>query len=148
MALNLGTQAPDFVLPSTEGKDFSLYRDQMGKACIVYFYPKDFTPGCEKEACDFRDKFSEIRKNNVDIYGISTDDIASHIKFREKYNLPFHLLSDKGGTVSKLYEAAIPLLKISKRVSYLLDESLIIVAAYDNFFGAHLHIKRLLEKIS
>jgi len=148
MALKVGTRAPDFSLPSTSGETFSLYKDQKGKPCILYFFPKDFTPGCEKEACDFRDRFDFFSKKEIDIYGISRDKIETHLKFRQHYELPFNLLSDKSGEVSKLYDASLVLLNISKRITYLLDKDQMIVAVYDNFFGAHLHIKRMMEKIN
>ena len=148
MALKEGTIAPDFTLTSTDGGEFTLHAHQRGKPCILYFYPKDFTPGCEKEACDFRDNFQEFRGLEIDIYGISTDSIETHLKFKEKFQLPFPLLSDPGGMVSKKYDAVIPILKISKRITYLLDKNLEIIGVYDNFFGAHLHRKRIMEKIN
>ena len=148
MALLEGTKAPDFTLKSTTGSLFSLYQDQSGQKCILYFYPKDFTPGCETEACDFRDQFSLFEELKVTIYGISRDSYETHVKFRKKFELPFHLLSDADGKVSKMYDASVPLLKISKRITYFIDEELKIAAVYDNFFGAHLHLKRVLEKIN
>jgi peroxiredoxin Q/BCP len=148
MALLEGTKAPDFTLKSTTGSLFSLHKDQLGSRCILYFYPKDFTPGCEKEACDFRDQFFHFEELRVAIYGISRDSYETHLKFREKFVLPFHLLSDPDGKVSKKYDASVPLLKISKRITYFIDEDLKIAAVYDNFFGAHLHMKRVLERIN
>lgn len=148
MALTEGSKAPDFKLESTNGDTFCLYDSQIGKPCILYFYPKDFTPGCEKEACDFRDNFNLITDLGVTIFGISTDSIETHLKFKERFNLPFHLLSDPDGSVSKSYKAIIPFLKISKRVTYYLDSELIIRGVYENFFGAHLHLKQIMGKIN
>ena len=147
MPLPINSQAPDFTLPSTEGKNFHLSKDASGKALILYFYPKDFTRGCTKEACEFRDQFQVFRNLDILIYGISTDTIEVHNKFREKHNLPFHLLADTKGHVSKLYKSKMPLLNISKRITYLLDKNHKIQAVYQNLFGAENHIKKMIGKI-
>lgn len=97
-------QATDFTLPDQNNTEHSL-KDYRGKWVVVYFYPKDDTPGCTKEACGFRDTMAELQKLNVAILGISKDSVASHKKFAEKYNLNFPLLSDKNGNVIKAYDA-------------------------------------------
>lgn len=148
MALKINTQAPDFELPSTSGGKISLYKDLAGKPCILYFYPKDFTPGCTKEACEFRDQFAAFRNLNVDVFGISRDDIASHQRFKEAHQLPFDLLSDVSGKVCKAYDALIPIVGVPKRISYLLDAQKKIVAVYQNFFGAEEHIRAMLSQLS
>lgn len=101
--LNAGDEAPLFTLPSVEGGEIGLksYRDK--KRVILYFYPKDNTPGCTKQACAFRDAFAEIKKANAVILGVSLDSLESHRKFAEKYTLPFLLLSDADAAVSKSY---------------------------------------------
>ncbi len=91
--ISAGLNVPDFTLPSTDGKMISPL-DFRGKWTILYFYPKDDTSGCTKEACNFRDKMSEYRKRHVEIYGISADSMESHHKFVDKNSLPFPLLSD------------------------------------------------------
>jgi peroxiredoxin Q/BCP len=148
MALKINDPAPDFELPATNGKKISLRRDLAGKPCVLYFYPKDFTPGCTKEACEFRDQFATFRNLNVDVFGISRDSIASHQKFKEEHKLPFELLSDVSGEVCKAYKALIPIVGVPKRISYLLDAEHKIVAVYQDFFGAEEHIKAMLEKLS
>ena len=103
MPLVVGDKAPDFTLPTdTENQSVTLSHLQ-GKKVVLYFYPKDSTPGCTKEACDFRDNFSEFKKHNVDILGISRDSLKSHKKFKEKYSLPFQLLIDEKGDVCEAY---------------------------------------------
>ncbi len=99
----IGKPAPDFTLPSTTGEPISLKQYKNKKTVVLYFYPKDETPGCTKEACAFRDLNDEMAKHNVVILGVSTDSIESHNGFREKHKLPFTLLSDEDATVSKQY---------------------------------------------
>ena len=102
-ALKVGDKAPDFSLESDSGKTVTL-KSLKGKQVVLYFYPKDDTPGCTTEACDFRDAIKPIEKTNAVVLGVSMDDIASHKKFIQKYSLPFPLLSDKDGKVSKAYD--------------------------------------------
>lgn len=97
-----GKKAPDFALPDADGKQVSL-SDFLGKNVVLYFYPKDNTPGCTKEAVAFRDSIKTIEDKNAVVIGISLDDEASHRKFIEKYNLPFILLSDKEAKISTEY---------------------------------------------
>jgi len=99
----IGKVAPDFTLPSTTGEPVSLKQFKGKKTVILYFYPKDETPGCTKEACEFRDYSAEFDKHNAVILGVSTDPMDSHIKFRDKHRLPFPLLSDEDAAISKLY---------------------------------------------
>jgi peroxiredoxin Q/BCP len=103
MTLNIRDTAPDFTLSDQNGTQHTLsaYR---GKWVLLYFYPKDDTPGCTKEACAFRDTFPEFEKLDMPIFGISTDSVKSHGKFIAKYELPFTLLSDEQKEVVKLYE--------------------------------------------
>ena len=102
MKLKIGQLAPDFSLPDQDGKIRRL-SDYGGKWVLVYFYPKDDTPGCTKEACAIRDDIPRFDKLNVKIFGISVDTTKSHKKFAEKYNLPFTLLSDDKKEVVKKY---------------------------------------------
>jgi peroxiredoxin Q/BCP len=99
-----GKAAPAFTLTDAQGKSVSL-EDFAGKDVILYFYPRDDTPGCTKEACGFRDLWKEIGKKNAVVLGVSADSEASHQKFRDKYKLPFPLLSDAGRKVMKTYGA-------------------------------------------
>ena len=147
MALIIGEQAPDFTLASTIGTLMTLSKDLANRPCLLYFYPKDFTPGCNAEACEFRDHFEEFKNVNIPVYGINTDSITTHLKFKKKYQLPFELLSDASGEVAKKYDALIPILKLPKRVTYLLDENHVIRAVYKEMFGARNHIKAMIKEI-
>ncbi len=102
--MKIGDKAPGFSLPDSNGKTVSL-SDFKGKKVVVYFYPKDDTPGCTKEACAFRDVYDEILAKNAVVLGISTDSVASHEVFRKKYELPFFLLSDQDKAVIRAYGA-------------------------------------------
>ena len=144
MSLKKGSLAPDFVLPSTNDQNFRL-KDNL--PCIIYFYPKDFTPGCTEEACTFRDGFEELRGLDIGVYGISKDSISSHKKFKEKHQLPFELLSDKDGAVCKQYKALVPVVGIPKRITYLIDGSRKIKAVYSDMFGAKKHLEKMIAEL-
>src|SRR5918998_651237 len=100
--LKEGDAAPDFEARDAGGNPFKL-SDLRGRRVVLYFYPKDDTPGCTKEACSFRDSFAEFRSRGIEVLGVSTDDEKSHRKFAEKYSLPFTLLADTDHAVADLY---------------------------------------------
>ena len=121
-ALAVGAPAPEFELSDQTGQLHSLedYRDQW---VVLYFYPKDETPGCTTEACEFRDNIFEFRKINVQILGVSFDDVESHRKFAENYDLPFPLLADTEGNAAEAYGVKTKMLgmTIAKRQTFLID---------------------------
>ncbi len=100
--LEAGKKAPAFSLPSVSGRKVAL-KDFAGKKVVLYFYPKDNTPGCTQEACDFRDNFARVQSAGAVVLGVSADSIASHEKFREKYELPFELLTDETHEMMEKY---------------------------------------------
>lgn len=100
--LTIGDKAPDFSLETDEGKKVTL-STLRGTKFVLYFYPKDSTPGCTKEACDFRDHFATFKKHGVEVFGVSKDSAKSHTKFKEKYSLPFTLLVDDNADVCEAY---------------------------------------------
>jgi len=102
MVLSEGVKAPGFELQDSEGKIHKL-SDYAGETVVVYFYPKDDTPGCTKEACSFRDSYADFKQAGVTIIGISPDKVESHKKFKEKYALPFTLLADPGHSVCEAF---------------------------------------------
>ncbi|GAB1234642.1 peroxiredoxin [Ferrigenium sp. UT5] len=118
----VGEAAPDFNLPDQEGKSRQL-RDFAGKWLVLYFYPKDDTPGCTQEACAFRDDLSRLEKLGARVVGVSVDDGASHAGFSAKYHLPFPLLADVSGAVAERYGALTDLrvFRFAKRYTFLID---------------------------
>lgn len=102
MSVNEGDKAPDFSLPTDGGGSVSL-KDLKGKAVVLYFYPKDSTPGCTKEACGFRDLMPDFSKVDAEIIGVSKDSVKRHDNFKAKYELPFRLASDEDGDVCERY---------------------------------------------
>src|SRR3990167_9943270 len=100
--LKIGDMAPDFSLMSDTQEQFTL-SELKGKRIVLYFYPKDSTPGCTKEACDFRDSYQDFSAHNIVVLGISRDSLKSHTKFRTNHSLPFPLLSDESGEVCEKY---------------------------------------------
>src|SRR5689334_9312763 len=102
MALNEGDKAPEFKLKNDSGEEVSL-KDFKGKSVVLYFYPKDDTPGCTKEACDFKEQQKKFDKKNAIIIGVSPDSVESHVKFKKKFGLPFYLLSDPDKKIVEAY---------------------------------------------
>ncbi|HZV99404.1 MAG TPA: peroxiredoxin [Methylophilaceae bacterium] len=117
-----GQPAPNFALPDAQKQPHKL-TDYAGKWLVLYFYPKDDTPGCTKEACSFRDDLFQLEKLGAKVVGVSVDDSDSHAKFAQKYSLPFPLLADKDGKVADSYGALtnLGLIKIAKRYTFLID---------------------------
>lgn len=139
--LEAGTKAPDFSLPEQNGKIIKL-SDYIGKKVILYFYPKDMTSGCTKQACGFAERYPQIKEKGAVVLGISKDSVSSHKKFEEKYSLPFNLLSDTELDVIKAYDVWKEKKNYGKtymgivRTTYLIDENGIIIKAIDKVKAA------------
>ncbi len=133
--LTEGTKAPDFTLQISEDRSIKL-SDFLGKKVVLYFYPKDNTPGCTKEACSFRDNYSAITDKGAVVIGISPDSIASHNRFREKHDLPFFLGSDPDHKVAEAYGAWGEKTRFGKtsmgilRSTFVIDESGTIIKVF------------------
>lgn len=124
--LKPGDRAPEFTLPDQDGRDRSLTSLLGDGALILYFYPADFTPGCTAEACTLRDLHADIQRAGLRVVGISPQPPESHRQFRDKYNLPFTLLSDPEKTVIKMYDVDGPLGIAVRRATFLVDQGRVI----------------------
>ena len=139
--LEIGTPAPDFTLPDQDGIDRSL-SDYRGSKVILYFYPKDMTAGCTKQACAFGELYPQFREKGAVVLGVSKDSVASHKRFEEKHGLPFTLLSDPEKEVIQAYDVWKEKKLYGKvsfgvvRTTYLIDEDGIIVRAFDKVKAA------------
>lgn len=139
--LEIGTKAPDFALPDQNGEMHSL-SDYKGQKVILYFYPKDNTPGCTKQACNFGELYPQFQEKGAAVIGISKDSVASHKKFEEKYSLPFTLLSDTELKAIQAYDVWKEKKNYGKvsmgvvRTTYLIDEEGKIAKAFDKVKAA------------
>jgi len=138
----IGHPAPDFTLQDEQGISHHL-ADYLGQDVVVYFYPKDDTPGCIKEACGIRDSFGIFELKNIKVFGISYDSGKSHLKFKQKYDLPFTLLSDIDKSVAKRYNSAGFL--VPKRRTFLIDKAGDIFKEYQSV-DVTTHAKEILQE--
>ncbi len=142
--LELGTMAPDFSLPD-ENNTIHTLSEYRGQKVVVYFYPKDDTPGCTKEACGIRDSYDGFKAKNIIVFGISYDNGTSHRKFIKKHNLPFHLLTDADKAVSNAYGAKG--IFFPSRKTFLIDEEGRLIKIY-NIVDVLNHASSILQAYS
>jgi thioredoxin-dependent peroxiredoxin len=147
-SLPIGKRAPDFNLPNANGEMVSL-SSLNGSWVVLYFYPKDDTPGCTKEACTFRDDLHKLEKLGAKVVGISVDDEKSHAEFAKKYSLPFPLLSDVDGKVADSYGALTNLgvVKIAKRYTFLIDDKGVLQKSYLDV-NASKHSQQIIDDLT
>jgi len=146
--IEVGSKVPLFKLPDQNGKVFNMSTVLGKKNLVIYFYPKDGTTGCTKEACSFRDNFDLFKKSNATIIGISGDNITSHKKFANKYNLNFTLLSDQGNKIRKLFGVPASMMGvIPGRVIYIVDKKGIVIHIYNSLSKPEQHIKEALSAL-
>lgn len=129
MALSEGITAPNFTAKDDSGNTVSLANFE-GKTVVIYFYPKDDTPGCTKQACSFRDSYSEYEDKNIVVLGVSMDDATSHQAFKGKFSLPFPLIVDTDGTLAQAYEVEGG--GYAKRVTFVIDGKGVIKKVYES----------------
>ncbi|MEI7508286.1 MAG: peroxiredoxin [Flavobacterium sp.] len=144
MALKVGDTLPDFKAKDTNGKLFNS-QDYIGKhSLVIYFYPKDDTPGCTTQACGFRDNYQEFKDLGAEVVGISADSVQSHLKFKSKFNLPFILLSDNDKKLRKLFGVENDFLFIPGRQTFVINKKGVIVMIF-NSMSSMIHIKKALQ---
>ena len=143
-----GSTVPQFALPDQNGKLFDITTVLGKKNLVIYFYPKDDSPGCTKEACTFRDQYEVFREADAEIIGISSDDVESHRQFAEKYHLTYTLLSDKDGNVRKLFGVPSDLFGILPgRVTYVINKQGVVIHTFDSQFQTEKHIEEALAAL-
>ncbi|HEX2183602.1 MAG TPA: peroxiredoxin [Rubrobacteraceae bacterium] len=142
--VGVGSTAPDFTLPSQSGALVSL-KDFLGRRPVVlYFYPRDETAGCTRQACAFRDEFEEFARLDAEVIGISSDPVASHERFARKHDLPYTLLSDEGGRVRRLYGVPSTFGLFPGRVTYVIDEECVVRHVFSSQLGVTRHAEEAL----
>lgn len=146
-SLQVGDRAPNFTLSSATGENVSL-NDFLGKkAVVIYFYPKDDTPGCTTESCAFRDNYDVFTNAGAEVIGISGDSVASHQQFANKYQLPFILLSDSQNQVRKLFDVPSTLFVLPGRVTYVIDKEGIVRHIFNSMLNFKAHVDEAIKTI-
>ena len=144
MAIKVGDAAPDFTLQSQAGASVTLSSFQGQKAVVLYFYPKDDTPGCTTESCTFRDSFQDFKDLGAEVIGISSDSPDSHQKFASKYSLPFTLVSDTGSKIRSAYGVPATLGLLPGRVTYVIDKTGTVRHMFNSQFNPKKHVDEAL----
>jgi peroxiredoxin Q/BCP len=146
MALQVGDKIPIFTAIDSNGNSFEV-RDYIGQPMVIYFYPKDDTPGCTIQACTFRDQYEDFKALGAEVIGISSDSLSSHKKFASRYKLPFILLSDTNKKIRNAFGVPNDFLGLLPgRATYVIDKNGIVQFVFDST-SAKIHIKKALQVI-
>lgn len=144
MSLKIGDKLPSFSAKDTNGNIFNS-QDYIGKQpLVIYFYPKDDTPGCTAQACSFRDNYQEFKDLGAEVIGISSDTVTSHLKFKSKFSLPFILLSDNDKKLRKLFGVQNSLFIIPGRETFVIDKQGVVIMVF-NSMSSEIHITKALK---
>ena len=141
MSVKVGDKAPDFTLPSQIGDNVTLSEFLGKKNVVLYFYPKDETPGCTREACSFRDSYEELTKLGTEVLGVSAQNVESHKSFATHHGLPFILLADEGNKVRKLYGVPSSMGILPGRVTYIIDKKGIVRHIFNSQTQTQQHVE-------
>jgi peroxiredoxin Q/BCP len=145
--VKVGDQAPDFALPDQNGRTVRLSEFRGRKAVVLYFYPKDDTPGCTKEACAFRDQYQDFQDVGAEVVGVSSDSEAAHAKFVAKHRLPFTLVADRDGGVRKRYGVPATLGLLPGRVTFVIGPDGTVRHVFNSQLQATQHVTEALETL-
>ncbi len=154
MSLQVGDAAPAFDVTSSDGKKLRLEDFRGKKNVVLYFYPKDFTPGCTAEACGFRDQYADLQTRDTEVIGVSLDSDGKHEDFKKKHNLPFPLVADHDKKLAKAYGAMgflLGLAGVTKRITFVIDKQGKVAATFDKLLDAGHHldgVKAAVAKLS
>jgi peroxiredoxin Q/BCP len=147
-SVEVGDPAPDFTLPSQSGEQVRLSDVWARGPVVVYFYPKDETPGCTTEACTFRDSYEAFKDAGAEVVGVSSDSVTSHESFASKHRLPFILLADEGGRVRKQYGVKPTLAILPGRVTYVIDGQGVVRHVFSSQTGVQRHVHEALDALN
>lgn len=142
----VNTKFPEFYTYDDKRKIIT-EKNLYGKWSVIFFYPKDESPGCTLQSCSFRDKYEEFNELGVQIFGVSSDSVSSHRKFKEKHNLQYSLLSDKGGILAKNLKLKKDLGLIAARVTLIINPERLIIYAHTSQLGVMGHVRKALNEI-
>jgi peroxiredoxin Q/BCP len=146
MKIKVGSKIPEFTLPDQDGNSVNIKKIIGAENLVIYFYPKDDTPGCTKEACSFRDQFEDFNDLGAKVIGISSDSVKKHKNFAEKHRLPYRLLSDVDNSVRKAFGVPADLFGLLPgRVTYIVDKKGIVRHIFNSQFNAEKHVSEALE---
>lgn len=145
--LKVGDEAPNFTLVNQDGKTVSLSDYKGKKNVVLFFYPKDQTQGCTKEACSFRDNYETITDLGAEVIGINGDGTSSHKAFADKHSLPYHLVSDKGSQVRKAYGVSTMFFILPERITFVIDKQGIIQYVHNEKSDPTDHITKAIEAL-
>jgi len=145
--LRVGDSAPDFTATTEDGSTIQLSDLQDKKFVVLFFYPKDGTPVCTKEACSFRDSYEQFVDAGAEVIGVSSDSAASHQQFSQRYNLPFRLISDEGGRLRKLFGVPKTMGFMPGRTTYVIDNEGIVRMIYSAALASTAHVEQALEAV-
>jgi peroxiredoxin Q/BCP len=143
--IKVGDKAPEFDLPDAAGKRVKLSDFRGKQSVVLYFYPKDDTPGCTKEACSFRDSYESFKEAGAEVIGVSSDSEASHQKFTDKFKLPFRLVADQGGAVRTRYGVPATLGLLPGRVTFVIDRDGVVRHVFNSQLQATKHVDEALS---
>lgn len=145
--MQVGDKLPEFTLPDQDWNDFESSK-LIGAPCVIFFYPKDDSMGCTKEACSFRDRFEDFRTLDATVIGISGDSPDEHRDFRAKYNLPFTLLCDRKGEVRKQFNVSKSMFGLLPgRITYVFDKNGFLIKKYDSQVAFEKHVTKALDAL-
>jgi thioredoxin-dependent peroxiredoxin len=145
--IGVGDVAPDFTLPSQSGEQITLSDVLRRGPVVLYFYPKDETPGCTAEACSFRDSYEVFKEAGAEVIGVSSDSVAAHQKFAAHHRLPFTLLADQGGKLRKRFGVRSTLGIVPGRVTYVIDREGVVRHVFSSQTGVQRHVGEALDAL-
>lgn len=148
MAIKIGDLAPDFTLTTQNGESVSLSSFRGKKSVVLYFYPKDDTPGCTAESCAFRDRYQVFQDAGAEVIGISGDSAASHAQFASKHQLPFILVSDANNAVRQKFGVPNTLWVMPGRVTYVIDQEGVVRHVFDSMLDFQAHVDQALKTLT